>query len=274
MILQVTALPLGNYEDVSARAIAALRQAEVIVCEDTRKIKHLLQTLSIDSEARFFSAPAGKDAEINWQQWCEQNKGKKVVLVSDAGTPIVNDPGRQLLLAAKKEGAQIEALPGPCAPILAYQWSGGFGLPIHFAGFVPKKQMAEFFKENMHGRTLIFFETKHQYRKSLSALVDLGLSDQKIFVAREMTKTHEELLSTTVGECSRLLEDRQGDQNGALGEMTFVLELPPAQVTGSASVEDLLQIRFTPPKEASKIIAKIGGGNAKDIYKRMVEWKA
>ncbi|MEO5667763.1 MAG: SAM-dependent methyltransferase, partial [Bdellovibrionota bacterium] len=204
LVVTLLALPLGNPEDLSLRGKRALAEADRIFCEDTRKLHQLVQALgvSLKENGRVTSLPGDEEWNFNWrylEEEADRLKGPySVVLVSDAGTPGLNDPGRALAEHAMKNGWDLKALPGPSAPILALQWTGGFGLPFVFWGFAPKargKNFREFTATLRASKTLACFETRHQIVETLESMNEAGLGETRMHLCSEMTKTHEELWS-------------------------------------------------------------------------------
>jgi len=195
---------------------------------------------------------------------------------SDAGTPVVNDPGRALLRWCREREIAVEAVPGPSAPILAWQWSGGFGLPFVFAGFPPRFKSSanldfrDFFAPAKQAGTFCFFESKHHLPTTLRALADSEFRESRIHIAREMTKPHEELISGSVGEVAALIESRLAADD-RFGEATVLLEGRREAGGGAGiAVEDLFALRRAAPKEAAKILARLSGLAVKEVYDRLV----
>jgi 16S rRNA (cytidine1402-2'-O)-methyltransferase len=223
-----------------------------------------LRSAQIESQARWISIPGDREQRSDWSSLLE--KFETVVLVSDAGTPVVSDPGVSLLQWARAQKIRVEALPGPCAPVLAWSWSGGFGLPFVFAGFPPRDRAGrkEFFGLLSSCRSFCFFESKHHARQTLEVLGELGGLERRIFVAREMTKTHEELLDLSVSEAIELADSW-------LGELTFLVQGDGQGSGPKLDLDQLLQIRHGSAREVSKILAALVGGRASDFYKRILE---
>jgi len=220
----------------------------------------------IDFQARFEAAIA---KNLEFQSWA---------LVSDAGTPIVNDPGRALLDFCRAQGIPVEALPGPSAPMLAWQWSGGFGLPFVFAGFAPKIKKSDspdfekFIAPQKFCRSFCFFDTRHQVLGTLGFLIERGLAKSRLFVAREMSKSHEELLTGSVLELRDRLEERIHGAQGT-GEMTLLLEGNGEVPLPGPSMQDLLEFRQAPTKLAAKLAAKWSGVTVDAIYRELLARK-
>jgi len=286
-VVTLLALPLGNPEDLSLRGQRALSDADRIFCEDTRKLHQLLQSLGIvlREGCRVTSLPGDEEWNFNWKyledEASRMKSAYRVLLVSDAGTPGLNDPGRALAEHARAQGWDLKALPGPSAPILALQWTGGFGLPFTFWGFAPKprgKAFRDFVGALRAAKTLAFFETRHQIVETLEALVELGLGETRLHLCREMTKTHEELWTGSVAEileqvCNKLEKD------DAIGELTLLLEGEGRPSDAPRSEDPLLlarrilEVKTLPPKAASKLLAELSGLDKGEAYRLLVESK-
>jgi 16S rRNA (cytidine1402-2'-O)-methyltransferase len=278
--ISLVALPLGCVDDLSPRARARLSEATHVFCEDTRKLRDLARRAGIEIHAELSALPGDSERDFDWsRERARSDKNARWVLVSDAGTPIVNDPGRSLLHFARREGIEVEAVPGPSAPVLAWQWSGGFGLPFLFSGFAPKvksresRELESFFAGLDSCASFCFFDTKHQVSLTLEHLVARGLGDRPMFVAREMTKTHEELLSGSVSDLKDRIEAKLNDNEG-VGELTLILQgelSRGARATQTSTSpwtpQELAKLRTLPPKVAAKLAAQKTGLELSDIYK-------
>ncbi|MBS1986096.1 MAG: hypothetical protein JST16_18190 [Bdellovibrionales bacterium] len=282
LTVSLVAIPLGNPKDLSPRAAETLATVDRIFCEDTRKTKDLLARSGVTFRARLTALPGDSEHDYDWVRELERAApNESWALVSDAGTPLVNDPGAGLLAFCHKQNIPVVAVPGPCAPVLAWQWSGGFGLPFVFAGFVPKaknagaKALTEFFATVQTAGTFSYFDTKHQFSTTLDHLMESGWADRPMFVAREMTKSHEELVRGTVRECAEQLRRRLSESD-ALGEMTFVLKgfgSEASTAVAGVSLEQLAELRNVGTKDAAKIAAQLTGKSVKDCYDTFVEKK-
>jgi 16S rRNA (cytidine1402-2'-O)-methyltransferase len=255
--LYVIALPLGNPEDLSPRAVSALRAAEVIFAEDTRTANKLLHDLGIDRPTHSCfdanePARASEAAALLAQ-------GKTVGLVAEAGTPTVSDPGYRLVRAAIEAGARVVPVPGPAALLLALV---GSGLPpdrFFFAGFPPRKpgpRRALLEALRPMPATLIFYESPHRTAATLADLsAQLG-PDRPACVARELTKTHEEFVRGTLATlAARYAQERP------LGEITLVVGGAP-EGEAAESDEDLRA-------RASALLAS--GLSARDVAQQLAE---
>ena len=282
LTVNLVALPIGNVADLSPRASEALTQAHRIFCEDTRKMRELLKRADIQTNARLTALPGGSEHQFDWERARkEANVDERWVLVSDAGTPLVNDPGAELVEYCRRAQVELRATPGPCAPIAAWQWSGGFGLPFVFAGFAPKakspgtKDLDRFFEPLSNSGSFSYFDTKHQFATTLEHLVLRGLGDRPLFVAREMTKPHEQLHGGTVRSCLTELAERLQTE-GQLGELTFLLKgEDKSSASGSVvTLDQLVQIRKASVKDAAKIAAELTGLSSRDCYQLFIGEKS
>jgi 16S rRNA (cytidine1402-2'-O)-methyltransferase len=209
--LSVVATPIGNLEDITLRALRVLKEAEVIACEDTRQTRKLLAHFDIHT-------PTSSLAHI--PKLLEQ--GKHVVLVSDAGTPGVSDPGLEIVSRARDMGAIIEVVPGPSALAAAISVAGLKAPTFTFYGFLPvKKGREKLFKEIAQAkRASVFYESPHRIIKTLESLCR-ALPDRRIGLFRELTKLHEE---SVVGSAREMLAHTVADPNKQRGEFVVIVE--------------------------------------------------
>ncbi len=218
--LYLVALPIGNLEDITIRAIRTLRSVDGIVAEDTRTTRRVLDRYRIDTP--FFSSlfQGSERKRVSWL--IEQLRaGKDLALVSDAGTPLISDPGYPLVRAAVADGVQVVPIPGPSAVLTALIASGLPSDRFCFEGAVPRRQgerRALFERLRNEARTVVLFESPHRL---LATLEDLGavLPDRTVTVARELTKLHEEFLR---GHPEKIL-DTLATREQVRGEYVIVL---------------------------------------------------
>jgi 16S rRNA (cytidine1402-2'-O)-methyltransferase len=231
-LLSVVPTPIGNLGDITQRALEALKNADLIACEDTRHSKVLFEkygihkpVVSVFDQSERRRAPALID---------RVEAGERVALISDAGTPGIADPGFRILAEAIRRGVPLEVLPGPTAFVTALLLSG---FPVNrfaFEGFVPVKDGARrraFESLKNETRTLIFYESPHRILKTLAAWQDV-FGDRPLCVARELTKKFEEVLRGPVSDVRARLSGRK-----VLGE--FVLVFNPS--AGTAAAEDVTE---------------------------------
>lgn len=254
--LTLVALPIGNVEDISARAIKTLKKVDGVLAEDTRKFKDFCRMagLELAAEIKSFDSYAEREGEI--AKLFEKLKGHWA-LVSDAGTPGINDPGAQLVKWARHHHVKVSALPGPSALTLALQLSGAFGNPIIFLGFSPKKCKASFFENHSNAKTIVFFETKHNVLHTLQELSESKFKNSKLICLREMTKSHEDYFEGNILDHLQYFKNKIEEDK--VGELSFVLEGPGESHSADTNVlpEDLVAFREAPPSQAAKILSKL-----------------
>jgi 16S rRNA (cytidine1402-2'-O)-methyltransferase len=216
--LFVVATPIGNLEDITARALRVLREASIIAAEDTRRTAHLLTHYAIATPST--SLHEHNEAQKTASLIARLERGESVALVSDAGTPTISDPGYLLIKAAVDAGFRVEPVPGPNAVIAALAASGFPADSFSFLGFPPVRSKARnewFQRARAIGGTIVFFEAPHRIRATLEQL-QREAGDCQVSVAREMTKTHEELVRGPISTVLKALKS-------TLGEFTVVAEI-------------------------------------------------
>ena len=267
--LQVVATPIGNLADLSPRAQDALRGADVIAAEDTRRTLQLLQSLGI-------SRPLVSLFEHNEAQRVPQllerlSAGATVVLVSDAGTPLLSDPGFELVREATRAGFEVRAIPGPSAITTALAAAGLPADRFCFEGFLPARageRRAALAALAHAQRTLVFFEAPHRIVATLTDMVaEFGPARQAV-VARELTKVHESLYRGTLEE---LITVSQRDENFARGEITLVVQGAPRGEEQSVDPALLLRtvdilLKELPPPRAAAVAAQLTGATRAAAY--------
>ncbi len=235
--LFVVATPIGNLEDITLRALRVLREARVIAAEDTRRTAKLLAHAGIDTPMVSLHA---HNEEARLPSMLERLRaGESVALVTDAGTPLLSDPGDQLIRAALDEGLAVEPIPGASAVLAALTMSGTPASQFTFLGFPPVKQgpRRRWCEEAAaYHHPVVFFEAPHRIRQTLEMLVETAGASRRVAVCREITKMHEELIRGPLGEVvgrPAILEP--------LGEFTCILEAPdPIQSVAQADESDLV----------------------------------
>ncbi len=213
--LYITATPIGNLEDITLRALRIFREVDYILCEDTRITKRILQRYDIKNK-KLISYHAHSTEKQHEKIISDLLSGKKIALVSDAGTPGVSDPGVRLVGRAREAGASLEVIPGPSAVTAALSLAGIGGNKFTFLGFVPQKKGRETFLKNLHKfevKPLIFFESTHRIIKLLSGLKQYQ-PQFSVYVARELTKVNEEFLIGTPAELLDILSSKTVKQKG------------------------------------------------------------
>ncbi len=264
-MLYIVATPIGNLEDITFRAVRVLKEAHLIACEDTRQTRKLLNHYGIDRPMVSYHEhnEAARAAELA----ARLREGAVVALVSDAGMPLVSDPGYRLVKAAIESGIPVQPVPGASALVAALAASGLPTDEFHFGGFLPPRAgQRRRALEALRGEraTLVFYEAPHRIVETLR---DIGetLGPRPVVVARELTKVHEEFLRGDAGEVADALAAR----GGVKGEITLLIgraEAPPAEET---SVEDAVAecMRGGMSRmEAIKAVAKRRGLAKREVY--------
>ncbi len=226
--LYVVATPIGNLEDFSARAQRVLREASVVAAEDTRTSKILL--VRAESSARMVSLTE-HNVEARIPSLIESAGTAVVALVSDAGTPVIADPGARLVAAAHAAGVTVVPIPGPSALTAAVSAAGFQGSDVLFVGFLPKsrgERLARLSAAAASATVFVFFESPGRLGKTLAELSQT-LSDPKVTVCRELTKLHEEVVSGRASELAARFASTRG-------ECTVVVESPPQERPRIASL--------------------------------------
>ena len=272
--LFVVATPIGNLEDLSPRARQTLAEVDLIAAEDTRHTGRLLSHLGVKTPQ--FALHDHNEERAASTLIKELESGKSVALVSDAGTPLVSDPGYRLVQAAHASGIAVSPIPGPSAVTAALSASG---LPTDrfcFEGFTPSKRGARqrrLRERATEPRTMVFFESVHRIDDCLSDMVEVFGPERPAFLGRELSKLHEECAAATVGE----LADRviNGDVV-AKGEFVIVVGGTTSQPSAALDVDRLLAelADVLPAKQAAAIAARLSGEKRNALYKRILDLKA
>lgn len=214
--LSVVATPIGNLGDITLRALQTLKEADVIACEDTRVTAKLLAKYEIEKPLVIFHAQSGK---LSVDRILELlGSGKRVALVTDAGTPGISDPGNELVsqVRLRLPDVRIESIPGPSALTAALQIAGAKTHEFVFLGFLPhKKGRLTLFKEIADSeRAVVFYESPHRIEKALTSLAEVLPEDRQVTVVREITKLHEDLVQGTAREVVAHFKERQDQVRG------------------------------------------------------------
>jgi 16S rRNA (cytidine1402-2'-O)-methyltransferase len=212
-VLSIVATPIGNLEDITLRALRVLKEADYILCEDTRVTGKLLKHYDIAKPLKRYDAHTSEQTHLGIID--DIKSGKKIALVSDAGTPGISDPGVLLVQRARAAGARIEAIPGPSAIAAAFSIAGIAGNQFAFLGYAPQKKGRETFFKSLSSYEIpvIFFESTHRIMKTLEALKNLSI-DGKVSIGRELTKMHEEMVSGTPEEVFNYFDSNKVHQKG------------------------------------------------------------
>jgi 16S rRNA (cytidine1402-2'-O)-methyltransferase len=263
--LVVCPTPIGNLEDVTLRVLAALREADFVACEDTRRTRVLLDRYGV--KARLVSYHEHNERARAGELVDRMRDGSTVALVSDAGMPLVSDPGYLLVRACVAAGLPVEVLPGPSAAITALVASGLPAVEWRFQGFLPRKRAELEAVLREPGGTLVAFESPRRVPATLTAVAALD-PGRGVAVCRELTKAHEEIVRGTAAE---LAERYAGDP--PRGEVVLVLgptESDP-DGTGEEALDALRRLvdAGAKPRVAAGVVAELTGGSANALYRAL-----
>lgn len=267
--LYIVATPIGNLGDVTLRAVDILSNCDAVACEDTRVTGKLLKHLGAHKPLIRYDDHASEQAGLTI---VERARTEAIALVSDAGTPLISDPGYRLVKAAREAGVAVTTLPGACAAIAGLTMSGLPNDRFLFAGFLPAKEkaradaLAELASINA---TLIFYESGPRLVKTLNAMGELWPT-REVAVARELTKLYEECRSGTAAELAE-----HYTANPPKGEIVLMAG-PPVESASDADPDELLREALTTMKvsQAAAQVAKATGIDRKMLYARGMELKA
>jgi 16S rRNA (cytidine1402-2'-O)-methyltransferase len=266
--LYVVGTPIGNVDDLSARARDVLAKADVIAAEDTRHTRGLLSRIGVES--KLIAYHEHNETERVPQLLEDIARGKSVALVSDAGTPLISDPGWRLVHAARAARFAVVPIPGPCAAVAALSVAG---LPTDhfvFEGFLPRRESAraERLEALKHEpRTIVLYEAVHRIAATLSALCDTFGRERAAAIARELTKTHEQVVTSTLGELATSL----GSTIPLLGEFVIVVTGATAVAPDEAEARRVYELLATElaPEKALKLAAAVTGLSRNALYRLM-----
>lgn len=266
--LYIVATPIGNMADISARAIATLNSVDVICCEDTRHSARLMQEISC--KTKLMSLHEHNESERSAAIVERLSAGQSIALISDAGTPLISDPGYVLVNAVSDAGLNIVPVPGPSAVITALSAAGLPTDRFSFEGFLPSKQGARLKKleaSSSRAETQIFYESSHRIQASLGDMQAAFGAERKIVIAREMTKTFETFLR---GPIEQVLQQVEADHNQTKGEFVVIVAGNENQQDEASSHKEMALAKvlkpLLPPKQAAAAMVNVFGGNKKTYY--------
>ena len=271
-VLYLVATPIGNLEDITLRAIKTLNESSIVLAENTKTSKKLFSAHGINSKLVSFNDFSSNTKIVSLLG--KLKDGDSISLISDAGTPLISDPGFNLVSQAIDENIRIESIPGPSAVIAGLITSGIDNQKFIFEGFLPKKNnelKKTFSKLNYESRTTIFFESPHRIIKSLKFMEQILDSRRKISIARELTKMHETILRGTIGQVASFVEK---DPNLTRGEIVLILE---GTDNNFSDFDEKLDELFNSLKKEvslkkfSKVFSRITNFSAKEIYNKYKE---
>ena len=271
-VLYLVATPIGNLEDITLRAIKTLNESSIVLAENTKNSQKLFSAHGINSKLVSFNDFSSNTKIVSLLR--KLKGGDSISLISDAGTPLISDPGFNLVSQAIDANIRIESIPGPSAVIAGLITSGIDNQKFIFEGFLPKKNnelKKTFSKLNYESRTTIFFESPHRIIKSFKVMEQILDNRRKISIARELTKMHETILRGTIGEVASFVEK---DPNLTRGEIVLIFE---GTDNNFSDFDEKLDELFNSLKKEvslkkfSKVFSRITNFSAKEIYNKYKE---
>lgn len=270
-VLLVVATPIGNIDDISARAVATLRAADIIAAEDTRHGSALLSRLGV-AGARLVSLHDHNESARVPELIAAMQAGQRVALISDAGTPLISDPGFRLVLAAHEAGLRVSPVPGACAVIAALSASGLASDRFFFEGFLPVSQTARRSRLAELARqrgTLVFYEAPHRIADTLVICAEVMGAGRQAALAREITKTFETIRRDSL---SALRDFVAGDSNQQRGEIVLLVEGVGEAVEDTREEDALLRALAgeLSATAAARVAARVLGRPKRDLYRKLL----
>ncbi|MBA2653973.1 MAG: 16S rRNA (cytidine(1402)-2'-O)-methyltransferase [Gammaproteobacteria bacterium] len=271
--LYVVATPIGNLEDITLRAITVLKRVHLIAAEDTRQSKKLLNHYGIDTP--LYSLHAHNERTHSTKIIEQLKSGHDVAYVTDAGTPLISDPGAYLVRLVRQEGLTIVPIPGPSALITALSASG-FSTPhFYFGGFLPSKQSSR--KQALVDLkfltcSLVFYESPHRILDALTDILEV-LGNRELVIARELTKKYETIKS---GSVAAVFDFLMTSSEQRLGEfVVLVAGNAEEKITDARAIDSMLEIMLPelPIKQAAMLVSKIMGASKNEVYAAALELK-
>lgn len=271
--LYIVPTPIGNLGDITQRALSVLQSVDLIAAEDTRHTGLLLQHFAIN--ARLFALHDHNEQQKAETLLAKLKEGQSIALVSDAGTPLINDPGYHLVRTCREAGIRVVPLPGPCAAIAALSAAGLPSDRFCYEGFLPAKSKGRrdaLKAVEREPRTLIFYESTHRLLDSMEDICAVFGESRYVVLARELTKTWESIQGAPIGE---LLAWVKEDENRRKGEMVLIVEGFKAQSDDELPADALRTLALLqaelPLKKAAALAAEIHGVKKNALYKYALE---
>ncbi|MAR83967.1 MAG: 16S rRNA (cytidine(1402)-2'-O)-methyltransferase [Legionellales bacterium] len=272
--LYIVATPIGHRQDITSRAVEVLRSVDWVACEDTRHSRPLLQFHEITTDLMALHQHNESQRSATIIQYLRE--GKDVALISDAGTPLVSDPGARLVAQVIDAGLEVVPIPGACAAITALSASGLLSDEFVFIGFLPSKgarreqALLSILRES---RTIILYESVHRLSTLLKQLSECLEPDRRVVVARELTKRYECFVRGSIDE---VIEAFAEHPETLRGEFVVLIEKSPLNRDDIDQCEQerilALLLEECTPKTASRLAAKITGGSKNALYRLAIEW--
>ena len=269
-MLYFISTPIGNLNDISLRAIDVIRSSDYLYAEDTRNIKKLLNFINLKVKSKSFHEH--NEHKVSLEIIENLKNGNIVSIVSDAGTPVISDPGYKLIQICLKENIKYTLIPGPSSVLSSLVMSGLSPDKFSFYGFIPRKagDQNRFFEILSNDvKTSIIFESPKRIKKTLINLQKFVGINRKISLCKEMTKIHEDVFR---GKISEIIKDIENDQINLKGELVLVIEGANNKVDLNINMQ--IKKEFLSKLSASnsaKLISMLTGKNKRDIYKKLIE---
>ncbi|MCA0894238.1 16S rRNA (cytidine(1402)-2'-O)-methyltransferase [Microbulbifer agarilyticus] len=267
-VLYIVATPIGNLADMVPRAVEVLQSADLVAAEDTRHSQRLFSHFSIDTPLVAYHDHSDDQRTNKILERLAQ--GQTVALISDAGTPLISDPGYRLVRDAREQGFQVVPIPGPCAFVAALSAAGLPSDRFSFEGFLPAKSQARAkVLDALAGetRTMVFYEAPHRVLDTLEAMAESFGGEREAVIARELTKAFETIQLMPLAE---LAEWVRADSNQQRGEIVLLVrgaaESKAAELDAESERVMKLLLAELPPKRAAALAAEITGVNKKVLY--------
>ena len=271
--INIVSTPIGNLKDITLRAIETLKSVDLILAEDTRIAKKLLNHFSINNTLESFN---DKNEDLKNENLIKDLKeGKNIAIISDAGTPLISDPGFKLIRSAREENIKVTPIPGCTALIAGLSASGISSDKFTFLGFLPRTKIKR--RKNLRHlihkqETLIFFESVHRIGSTIADMKDLFGQERKAVLCKEITKIYESFIGNNFKEITDYIKEHQDKLKG---EFTIIVEGNKELTIDIQKIDkilDILQSQIS-SKDAIKICSIITGYKKSTIYKRLLERK-
>ena len=269
-MLYFISTPIGNLNDISLRAIDVIRSSDYLYAEDTRNIKKLLNFINLKVKSKSFHDH--NEYKVSLEIIENLKNGNIVSIVSDAGTPVVSDPGYKLIQICLEENIKYTLIPGPSSVLSSLVMSGLSPDKFSFYGFIPRKAGDQNrFLETLSNdvKTSIVFESPKRIKKTLNNLQKFVGKNRKISLCKEMTKIYEDVFR---GKISEIIKDIENDQINLKGELVLVIEGADNKI--DLNISSQIKKEFLSKLSASdsaKLISMLTGKNKRDIYKKLIE---
>ncbi len=271
--INIVSTPIGNLKDITLRAIETLKSVDLILAEDTRIAKKLLNHFSINNTLESFN---DKNEDIKNENLIKDLKeGKNIAIISDAGTPLISDPGFKLIRSAREENIKVTPIPGCTALIAGLSASGISSDKFTFLGFLPRTKIKrrKNLRQLIHKQeTLIFFESVHRIGSTIADMKELFGQERKAVLCKEITKIYESFIGNNFKEITDYIKEHQDKLKG---EFTIIVEGNRELTIDLQKIDkilDILQSQIS-SKDAIKICSIITGYKKSTIYKRLLERK-